>query len=207
MELLTSMLACWWYSKLFSMGIFESSNRGIYFWLYKVNCLVRAPHSTYSHHAMLVGKRNICCFIRLTLTPLTPFINCWVFCINICCFCIASWIFNILHFWWNFSISVVSRYTQFKLQPKVSIRMEVINTLVKSKMAAAAILDFTKILITSVLIQLFGCNLNCVYLDTTEIGNFHQKCKILNIKDGGRRHLVFYQNVNNFLTEWAFGFN
>ena len=42
-------------------------------------------------------------------------------------------------------------------------------------------LGFTKRLITSVRIELFGCNLNCVYLDTTEIGKFHQKCKILKI--------------------------
>ena len=65
-------------------------------------------------------------------------------------------------------------------------------------MAAAAILDFTKVLITSVCIKLLGCNLNCVYLDITEIGKFNQKCKILKIKDGGRRHLGFYQNLNNF---------
>ena len=39
-------------------------------------------------------------------------------------------------------ISLVSRYVQFKLQPKTSIRAEVINIFVKSKMAAAAILDF-----------------------------------------------------------------
>ena len=36
----------------------------------------------------------------------------------------------------------MSRYTQLKFQPKSSIRTEVINILVKSKMAAAAILDF-----------------------------------------------------------------
>ena len=65
-------------------------------------------------------------------------------------------------------------------------------------MVAAAILDFTKMLLTSVWIELFGCNLNSVYLDTTEIRKFHQKCKILKIQDGGRRHLGFYQNVNNF---------
>ena len=65
-------------------------------------------------------------------------------------------------------------------------------------MAAAAILDFTKMLITSVWIELLGCNLNRVYLGTTEIIKFYQKCKILKIPDGGRRHLGFYQNVINF---------
>ena len=68
-------------------------------------------------------------------------------------------------------------------------------------MAAAAILDFTKVLITSVWIELLGCNLNNVYLDIPEIGKFYQKCKILKIQDGGRRHLGFYQNVNNFRTD------
>ena len=68
-------------------------------------------------------------------------------------------------------------------------------------MVAAAILDFTKMLITSVRIELFGCNLNSVYLGTTEIRKFHQYCKILKIQDGGRRHLGFYQNVDNFRTD------
>jgi hypothetical protein len=68
-------------------------------------------------------------------------------------------------------------------------------------MAAAAIMDFTNMLITSVWIEPLGCNLNCVYLDITEFGKFHQKCKILKIQDGGRRHLGFYQNVNNFRTD------
>ena len=58
-------------------------------------------------------------------------------------------------------------------------------------MAAAAILDFTKVLITSVWIELLGCNLNCAYPDVTEIGKFHQKCKILKIQVGGDRHLGF----------------
>jgi hypothetical protein len=66
--------------------------------------------------------------------------------------------------------------------------------------AAAAILDFTKMLITSVRIELFGCNLNCIYLDTTEIGKFHQKCRILKIQNGGRRHLGFYQHADYFCT-------
>jgi organic radical activating enzyme len=59
-------------------------------------------------------------------------------------------------------------------------------------MGAAAILEFTNMLMTSVWIELLGCNLNCVYLDTPEIGKFHQKCKILKIQDRGRRHLGFY---------------
>jgi hypothetical protein len=58
-------------------------------------------------------------------------------------------------------------------------------------MAAAAILDFTKMLITSVRIELFGCNHNCIYLDIGQIGKFHQKCEILKIQDGGERHLGF----------------
>ena len=66
-------------------------------------------------------------------------------------------------------------------------------------------LGFAKMLITSVWIEIFGCNLNCVYLDTTEIRKFHQKCNILKIQDGGRRHLGFNQNVNNFRMDWAFG--
>jgi hypothetical protein len=72
-------------------------------------------------------------------------------------------------------------------------------------MAAAAILDFTNMLITSVWIELLGCNLNHVYIDVREIRKFHQKCKILKIQDGGRRHLGFYQSVNNFRMDRAFG--
>jgi hypothetical protein len=72
-------------------------------------------------------------------------------------------------------------------------------------MAAAAILDFTNMLITSVWIEFLGCNLNHVYLDITEIGKFHQKCKILKIQDGGRRHLGFYQSVNIFRMDRANG--
>ena len=58
-------------------------------------------------------------------------------------------------------------------------------------MAAYAILDFTKMLITSVRIQLFGCNLNCAYLGVTEIIKFHHKCNILQNQDGGGHHLEF----------------
>ena len=72
-------------------------------------------------------------------------------------------------------------------------------------MVAAAILYFTKMLIPSVGIELLGYNLNHVYLDITEIGIFHQKCKILKIQDGGRRYLGFYQYVNNFRMDRAFG--
>jgi hypothetical protein len=71
-------------------------------------------------------------------------------------------------------------------------------------MVTAAILDFTKMLITSVRIEHFGCYLNYVHLDITAIGKFHQKCNILKMQDGGRRHLGFNQNVNNFCTDSAF---
>jgi hypothetical protein len=60
-------------------------------------------------------------------------------------------------------------------------------------------------LITSVRIELFGCNWNCIYIDTTEIGKFHQKCRILKIQNGGRRHLGFYQHADYFCTGWACG--
>jgi len=59
-------------------------------------------------------------------------------------------------------------------------------------------LGFTKMLITSAWIKLFGLNLNCIYLGITEIGKFHQKCEILKIQDGGRPPSWIYQNVNNF---------
>ena len=72
-------------------------------------------------------------------------------------------------------------------------------------LAAAAILDFTKMLIASVRIQLLGCNLDCAYLGVTEIIKFNQNFKILKIQDGGGRHLGFYQNVNNFRMNQAFG--
>jgi hypothetical protein len=46
-------------------------------------------------------------------------------------------------------------------------------------------LGITNMLITSVRIELRGCNLNCIYLDITEIGNFCQSVQLLAIQDGG----------------------
>ena len=42
-----------------------------------------------------------------------------------------------------------------------------------------------KMLITSAWFELFGWNLNFVYLGITAIGKFHQKCEIYKIQDGG----------------------
>jgi hypothetical protein len=58
-------------------------------------------------------------------------------------------------------------------------------------MAAAAIFDFTKMLITSVRIQLFGSNLNGAYLGVTEIIECNHKCNILKTQDSGGHHLEF----------------
>ena len=44
-------------------------------------------------------------------------------------------------------------------------------------------------IVASAWIGLFGCNLNCVSKCVTEIGNCRQKCEVLKIQDGSRRHL------------------
>ncbi len=65
-------------------------------------------------------------------------------------------------------------------------------------------LGFTKMLITSAWIELFGWYLKCIYLGISEIVKFHQKCKILKIQDGSRPPSWIYQNANNFRVDWAF---
>jgi len=56
----------------------------------------------------------------------------------------------------------------------------------KSNMAAGRHLGFTKMLIISTWLKLFGWNLNCIYLGITENEIFHQECEILKIQDGGQ---------------------
>jgi hypothetical protein len=52
-------------------------------------------------------------------------------------------------------------------------------------------LGFAKILIASMWIWLFCCNLNCIAPDVPEIWNFHKTRKILKNQGGGGRQLGF----------------
>jgi len=47
-------------------------------------------------------------------------------------------------------------------------------------------LGFTKMLIASAFIELFGLKFELLILGIIEIGKFNQKCEILKIQDGGR---------------------
>ena len=58
-------------------------------------------------------------------------------------------------------------------------------------MAAAAILDFVKLLIVSANMKRFSPNLNNMYLALTNIDLWGQVCKFVKIQDGGGRHLEF----------------
>ena len=66
-------------------------------------------------------------------------------------------------------------------------------------------LGFNKMLISSTLIAIFGCNLNSVSPCTTKIGKFDQNCKISKTQDGGDRHLGFSEILIASMWIWLFG--
>jgi len=78
-------------------------------------------------------------------------------------------------FWLTFELHILWHNKNWKISPELAIFW-------KSKMAVGRHLGFTKLLITSAWIELFGWNLNCIYLGITEIGKFHQKCQIFKSK-------------------------
>jgi hypothetical protein len=64
-------------------------------------------------------------------------------------------------------------------------------------MAAAAILDFDKMLIIPTGMKQLSPNFNSIHLVTARIDAFGQICKFYKIEDGGGRLLGFQKNVNN----------
>jgi len=74
-------------------------------------------------------------------------------------------------------------------------------------MAAGRHLWFTKMLITSVWIELFWLKFELHIPWRNRNWKISSECEILKIQDGGRPPSWIYQNVNNFRMDWAFGCN
>jgi glutamate formiminotransferase len=87
-------------------------------------------------------------------------------------------------FWLQFEQRIPRHNRNWKISSKV-------QNFEKPKWRPTPSWIFANMLITSVRIELVGWNLNWIYLDTTQIGKFHQKWKILKMQDGGGRHLGF----------------
>jgi len=114
-----------------------------------------------------------------------------------------SWIYQNVNnfrvdwaFWLKFGLNIPWRNRNWKISPECEFW--------KSKMAAGRRLEFTKMLINSAWIELFGWNLDWIYLGITEIGKFHKKAKFWKSKMAACRHLEFTKMLITSRVDWAF---